>query len=177
MAATGVLSGGALVALRASNATSYLSERPEACINCHVMVPYYASWERSSHRRVASCNDCHVPHENVLRKLWFKAMDGLRHTTVFTLRREAQALRLNPAAVPVVQRNCVRCHEHQIMNTRMRSSNDKRRCWDCHREVPHGLTQSLSSSPHVRRPKLPSAGIPTGQQRPAGVPSRQGPRP
>jgi cytochrome c nitrite reductase small subunit len=177
MAATGILAGGGLVALRASNATSYLSDRPEACINCHIMVPYYASWERSSHSRVASCNDCHVPHDNLLRKLWFKAMDGLRHTTVFTMRREAQTLILNPAAVPVVRQNCVRCHEHQIMNTRMGSSDDPRLCWDCHRAVPHGLEQSLSSSPHVLRPRLPSAGMPRRQGRPAGVPWRQGPKP
>lgn len=175
MAATGVLLGGFLLALRASNATAYLSERPEACVNCHVMVPYYASWERSSHRRVATCADCHVPHDNGLKKLWFKAMDGLRHATAFTLGDVPQTLRLNPKAVPVVQRNCVRCHEHQIMNTKMGSSANARRCWDCHRTVPHGLAQSLSSTPHVRRPILPSAGIPRPPERPSGVPWRQRP--
>lgn len=170
MAATGLFGGFVLIAVRASSATSYLSDRPEACMNCHVMVPYYASWERSSHRTVATCNDCHLPADGVLRKLYFKAMDGLRHTTVFTLRREEQVLRLNPAAVPVVQRNCVRCHEHQVMRTSMGSSANARRCWDCHRTVPHGLAQSLSSTPHVRRPILPSAGIPRAQRPAAGVP-------
>lgn len=170
MAVTGILFGLGLVALRASNATSYLSEDPKACINCHVMVPYYASWERSSHRQVATCNDCHVPQDNKLRKLWFKAMDGLRHAAVFTRRREPQTLRLNPAAVPVVQQNCVRCHADQVMNTRMGSSRWKRSCWECHREVPHGLARSLSSTPHVRRPSLPSAGIPRRQGPPTGTP-------
>jgi cytochrome c nitrite reductase small subunit len=169
MAVTGMLCGLALVAFRTSNAASYLSDDPTACINCHVMVPYYASWERSSHRQVATCNDCHVPQDNKLRTLWFKGMDGLRHATVFTLRREPQTLRLNPAAVPVVQQNCVRCHTHQVMYTNMGSSQRKRNCWDCHREVPHGLTQSLSSTPHVRHPTLPSAGIPLRQDPPAGA--------
>ncbi len=172
MAVTGLIIGLALVTLRASNATSYMSEDPKACINCHVMVPYYASWERSSHAKVATCNDCHVPQDNKLKKLWFKAMDGLRHSTIFTLRREPQTLRLNPKAVPVVQRNCVRCHAHQVMNTQMGSSENKRVCWDCHREVPHGRTQSLSSSPHVRRPILPSAGMPKRQGRPSGTPRK-----
>lgn len=166
----GLLVGLGVVTLRVSNATSYLSDEPVACINCHVMTPYYASWERSSHREVATCNDCHVPHDGWMRTAYFKALDGLRHATIFTLRMEPQVLKLNAAAVPVVQRNCLRCHEHQIMNTAMGKADNDRLCWDCHREVPHGLAQSLSSSPHVRRPGLPSAGMPTEQTGPSGVP-------
>lgn len=45
-----------------SKAYSYLSDNPEVCINCHVMGPYYATWQHSSHKNVATCNDCHVPH-------------------------------------------------------------------------------------------------------------------
>lgn len=30
------------------------------------------------------------------------------------------------------------------------------RCWDCHREVPHGRTRSLSATPNVFQPRLPS---------------------
>ena len=174
LAALGVLVGLGFVTFDVSNAASYLSDKPEACINCHVMTPYYASWSRSSHRVVATCNDCHVPHENVMKKLAFKAADGARHATVFTLGLAPQTLRLNPAAVPVVQQNCVRCHEHQIMGTSMGSSDSERLCWDCHRETPHGLTQSLSSTPHVRRPILPSAGMPRDTPRPAGVPGLAG---
>ncbi len=170
MGVTGLIVGLSFVAFRTSNASSYMSDDPKACINCHVMAPYYASWERSSHRGVATCNDCHVPQDNKLKKLWFKGMDGLRHATLFTLDRYPQTLRLNPKAVPVVQKNCVRCHTHQVMNTRMGKSQFKRNCWDCHREVPHGRTQSLSSSPHVRRPILPSAGMPKHQGRPSGTP-------
>jgi cytochrome c nitrite reductase small subunit len=172
-AGVGVCLGIGGVALQTSNARSYLSDSPETCINCHVMTPYYAGWARSSHRTVATCGDCHVPHDNALKGLYFKAMDGLRHATVFTARREPQTLKLNPAAVPVVQKNCVRCHEPQIMNTSMRSSDSKRLCWECHRETPHGLAQSLSSTPHVRRPMLPSAGIPRQRPRPAGVPRKR----
>jgi cytochrome c nitrite reductase small subunit len=168
--AGGLLGGLGLLTFQVGNAASYLTDDPKACINCHIMTPYYASWERSSHKEVAVCNDCHVPQENVVNKLAFKAMDGMRHSTMFTLRLEPQVLILNPAAVPVVQSNCVRCHEHQIMNTPMGSSQHERLCWDCHRETPHGLTQSLSSSPHVRRPRLPSAGIPTDEKRPGSVP-------
>lgn len=170
MGVTGLIVGLSFVAFRTSNAASYMSDDPRACINCHVMTPYYASWERSSHRKVATCNDCHVPHDTTLRKLWFKATDGLRHATLFTLAKYPQTLRLNPAAVPVVQRNCVRCHSHQVMRTKMGSSQFERLCWDCHRGVPHGRTQSLSATPHVRRPILPTAGMPRHQGAPAGTP-------
>jgi hypothetical protein len=28
------------------------------------------------------------------------------------------------------------------------------RCWDCHRDVPHGTARSLSATPEVFRPRL-----------------------
>lgn len=164
MAALGIASGMALLAFSASNAASYLSDRPEACINCHIMVPFYATWQRSSHASAAVCNDCHVPQDSKLRGLFFKAMDGARHAWVFTIRGEPQVFRLNQAAVPVVQKNCVRCHEHQIMRTDMGSSSSKRLCWECHRYTPHDRAMGLSSVPHVRRPALPTAGIPRLKQ-------------
>ena len=34
-----------------SKAYSYLSDNPEVCINCHVMGPYYATWQHSSHKK------------------------------------------------------------------------------------------------------------------------------
>src|SRR4051812_1724115 len=35
---------------------SYLTDDPVACANCHVII----GWTRSSHRSVATCNDCHT---------------------------------------------------------------------------------------------------------------------
>src|SRR5687767_12925336 len=75
-----------------SEATSYLSDDPEACINCHIMVPQFATWQASSHGRVTNCNDCHVPQDSTWRKYWFKANDGLRHSVLFTLRMERQVI-------------------------------------------------------------------------------------
>ncbi len=75
----GIIVGLGIHILNISNAVSYLSDDPKTCVNCHVMFPEYATWERGSHGRVANCNDCHVPQDNVLRKYLFKAQDGLRH--------------------------------------------------------------------------------------------------
>ena len=155
--AVGAAVGLALLVGRLANATSYLSNEPQTCINCHVMTNAYATWERGSHGRVAGCVDCHVPHSNPVAALAFKASDGLRHSYVFTLRREPQVMRLSAGAVPVVQANCLRCHADPVMMVRVAGPGE-RRCWTCHQEV-HGRARSLSSSPHVRRPAVPSAGL------------------
>jgi hypothetical protein len=42
---------------------SYLSTDPAVCANCHIMGEHYAAWQRSSHRAVAGCSDCHMPKE------------------------------------------------------------------------------------------------------------------
>ena len=154
----GVAAGMALLLVRLSNAPSYLSDSPAACINCHVMTDAYASWQRGSHGRVAVCVDCHVPHSNVVAKYAYKARDGLKHSYVFTIGATPQVLELSKAAVPVVQTNCVRCHSDQLVMIRL-AERQERRCWDCHTGV-HGQVRSLSASPVELRPELPPAGLP-----------------
>ncbi|MGP1351361.1 MAG: NapC/NirT family cytochrome c, partial [Hoylesella marshii] len=51
---------------------TYLADDPSACVNCHIMTPYYNTWAHSSHARNATCNDCHVPHQNIFMKYFFK---------------------------------------------------------------------------------------------------------
>ncbi|MFO8023269.1 MAG: cytochrome c nitrite reductase small subunit, partial [Perlabentimonas sp.] len=133
-----------------SKAPSYLSDKPETCINCHIMVPEYSTWAHSAHREYTNCNDCHVPHNNMLNHYYFKAMDGLRHASIFTLRTEPQVIQIKDAGANAVQNNCIRCHEDVINDTRMMrpdfSQNNlrkDRKCWECHREVPHGRVKGL----------------------------------
>lgn len=130
-----------------------MTDDPRACINCHVMSTHYSSWLHSSHRERANCNDCHVPHDNFVRKYMFKAQDGLRHATMFTFRLEPQVIRIHEAGRAVVQENCKRCHEDQISRisaievTEENYADGKgNRCWDCHRETPHGRVGSQASS-------------------------------
>ena len=49
----GVCGLGAYTAF-ASRAWSYLSDDPSGCVNCHIMAPYYATWNHSSHSRNAT---------------------------------------------------------------------------------------------------------------------------
>ena len=137
-----------------SNAVSYLSNDPAACVNCHIMGSYYASHARGAHGRDATCNDCHVPHTNSVAKYAFKARDGLYHASVFTLRAEPQAMIISAGGATVVQSNCVRCHSRvtetvlPVNTTCARAkAGEGRLCWECHREVPHGRVQSISAAP------------------------------
>ncbi len=152
----GVMVGLGVLVAQLSRATSYLSDAPETCVNCHVMTTSYLSWQHSSHRAVAHCNDCHVPHTGFLAHWGFKARDGLRHATVFTLRREPQVIRLSAAAVPVVEANCRRCHEAALSQGALADHRPgDPRCWECHREVPHGRVRGQSAVLPVLRPPLP----------------------
>jgi cytochrome c nitrite reductase small subunit len=155
----GVLAGLGIFLTVKSNAVSYLSDDPAACVNCHIMGSYYASHARSAHGRGTTCNDCHVPHTNALAKYAFKARDGLYHASVFTLRAEPQAMIISDAGANVVQANCVRCHGHltetvlPVNMTRAAAQHGAGRlCWDCHREVPHGRTQGISTAPNALVP-------------------------
>ena len=164
--AGGIFTGLLVYVFYISNAPSYLSDRPETCVNCHIMAPQFATWSHSAHREFANCNDCHVPHNNLLNKMYFKAMDGLRHATIFTLRREPQVIFIKDAGKKVVQQNCVRCHEYLIKDYKLLSVTDQfysfregRSCIECHIETPHGRVTGLSSAPDARVP-LPLSPVP-----------------
>ena len=149
--------GIAILLARIANAASYLSDTPQTCMNCHVMTDAYATWQRGSHGRVAICTDCHVPHDNPAAKYTFKAVDGLKHSYVFTLRKEPQVLELSERAIPVIQANCLRCHSNRLALIPLAASS-QRKCWDCHNNI-HGSVRSLSSSSGLLRPRLPNAGL------------------
>ena len=129
----GILVGLFFLIMYVGNATSYLSDNPKACTNCH------------------------VPNDNAIRKFLFKASDGLRHSFMFTFRLEPQVIRIKVAGRQVVQENCIRCHSNLLHPISLRSISNKSIyedtdavCWDCHREVPHGKVHSLSSTPFAK---------------------------
>lgn len=160
---TGTIVGIIILLVYSSRAHSYLSDNPETCINCHVMYPQYATWMHSSHREKATCNDCHVPHDNVFRTYFFKAKDGLRHATIFTARAEPQVIQIKQAGINVVQENCIRCHKglvDYVNIVQVTGENHEEgvgfRCWDCHRETPHGTVNSLAATPYSLVPRMKS---------------------
>lgn len=162
----GIFTGLTAFTFYAAKAHSYLSEDPATCVNCHIMAPQYATWVHSSHREWATCNDCHVPHNNIFNHYYFKAKDGMRHATIFTMRAEPQVIFIKNAGRKVVQQNCIRCHSHLITDGKVLNYTDQihkgrvnRECWECHRETPHGRVNSLASVPNARVP-LPETVVP-----------------
>ena len=142
---------------RESKALSYLSSEPAECINCHVMDAYYASWQNSSHARVTTCVDCHLPTTNIVDKYLSKARDGWNHSVAFTTNSYGKRLLISEDGARRVQENCVRCHAARTQTLVAGSdghyaaaggSLGERQCWDCHRLVPHGEVRSINSSPH-----------------------------
>lgn len=131
----------------------------QLAFNCHIMGPYYATWMHSSHGRDATCNDCHVPHENPVKKWAFKGMDGMRHVAVFLTRGEHQVIKANDESAEVIMNNCIRCHTQLNtefvstgrINYMMSQVGEGKACWDCHRDVAHGQN-SLSTTPDALVP-------------------------
>lgn len=151
---------------------TYLGDDPSACVNCHIMTPYYATWMHSSHGRDATCNDCHVPHNNIFNKYFFKAKDGMNHVRKFVTFSERQAITAEKASAGVIMDNCIRCHtqlNQEFVKTgridyMMVKRGEGMACWDCHREVAHGVMNSLSSTPHAQVP-LPDSPVPQWLQK------------
>ena len=155
----GIFVGGGCLFLYMLRFTTYLGDDPSACVNCHIMQPYYATWNHSSHGRgegaVATCNDCHVPHENVARKYAFKGLDGMKHTGAFLTFSEPQVPAAKDPSAQVIMNNCIRCHTQlntEFVKTGMVSYAETQQgqgkpCWSCHSQVPHTKVSSLSSAP------------------------------
>ena len=94
----GIIVGGGALFMYMLRAHTYLGDDPAACVNCHIMSPYYATWFHSSHARDATCNDCHVPHENIVKKWTFKGMDGMKHVAAFLTKSEPQVIQAHEAS-------------------------------------------------------------------------------
>lgn len=118
--------------------TSYLTNDPTTCINCHVMGPEHARWVTSSHHAVAVCNDCHAPHD-IVGKYVTKASNGVRHALAFTTGRFPDSIQLKPASRQLTNGACTSCHRNlveMIMPASARES-DGTDCVGCHRVVGH----------------------------------------
>ena len=89
---------------------SYLTTDPAACANCHIMAEHYAAWQRSSHRAVATCSDCHMPHD-LVGKYAAKGVNGFLHSLAFTTGRFPDPLQIREANRSITEGTCRHCHE------------------------------------------------------------------
>ena len=114
--------------------SSYLTNDPAACANCHVMREHHAAWQKSSHHAVAVCNDCHAPPSG-LRKYWVKAVNGYNHSYAFTTGDFHEPIRITQSNRDVTEEQCRRCHA-DITSHMGHPDNE---CTRCHDSVGHRM--------------------------------------
>lgn len=115
---------------------SYLTNDPSACANCHIMRAQLDGWYQSSHRNVATCNDCHAPHD-LLGKYWTKARNGLAHSVAFSTGRFPETLRIKPFNLAVTEEGCRHCHAEIASAVDGFDGSEPRACVTCHDDVGH----------------------------------------
>jgi cytochrome c nitrite reductase small subunit len=113
--------------------SSYLTDDPAACANCHIMSTQYAAWTKGSHRSVAACNDCHTPH-NPVGKWATKAKNGFWHSFYFTSGTFAEPIRISKGSRAVAERTCRGCHSTIAHDIDPRGDGA---CTRCHQGVGH----------------------------------------
>lgn len=130
---------------------SYLSDDPAVCVNCHIMRDQYDGWSKASHHAVATCNDCHLPHDNLVHEFAVKAGNGYHHSKAFTFQDFEEPIRIRSGNAAVLEANCLRCHGELVSEitahgtlgvpTDPRQQVDLYGCVRCHQGVGHGPTR------------------------------------
>lgn len=118
---------------------SYLSNDPRTCVNCHVMRDQYESWNHSSHRNWATCNDCHMP--KAFADKWFtKALNGWNHSLKYTTGDFPEPIVIGVRNKRIALENCVHCHSSMVapinINAKSHQPEDLD-CTACHGNVGH----------------------------------------
>ncbi len=133
----GMLAGLGTFTFGYGQGASYLSNDPAACANCHVMQGHYDSWQNSTHKHVATCNDCHLSHHPV-GKWVVKADNGFFHSLAFTTGRFPEPIRIKPRNKQVAQNACLYCHSDFVHNMLPeKPGGDMLSCVHCHSGVGH----------------------------------------
>lgn len=125
---------------------SYLTNDPTACANCHIMNEQFDAWVRSSHRSVATCNDCHAPHD-IVGKYLTKARNGWAHSVAFTTGDFPERIRIKPRNLEVTEGACRYCHGDMAAVVDGPGRAEPSSCVSCHSEVGHPDGAPLLSSP------------------------------
>ena len=113
---------------------SYLTNDPAACGNCHIMSAHLNAWNKSTHRAVATCNDCHTPH-TLIGKYTVKAKNGFWHSFYFTTGRFPEPLRITEPNRKVTADACRYCHTE--ITEAIDPPGKPADCVRCHRYVGH----------------------------------------
>lgn len=135
-----------------SGAAVYTS-RSEFCDSCHIMEPYYKSWQESTHKDVA-CIKCHFPPgagEKVRGKLL-----GLVQLIKYVTATASPRL-----SAEISDASCLRCHDTRLLAGRVdfhgipfdhrpHLTQERRgkqlRCTSCHSQIVQGSHMTVTPS-------------------------------
>ncbi|MGB0714897.1 MAG: cytochrome c nitrite reductase small subunit [Phycisphaerae bacterium] len=133
----GVLGGLGAFTFGYGEGAAYLGNDPAACANCHVMQAHYDAWTKSSHRNVATCNDCHLPH-NFVGKWVTKSDNGFFHSLAFTTGEFHEPIQIKPRNREVTQHACLYCHADYVNHMLpAQTGGEMQYCVHCHGDVGH----------------------------------------
>ncbi len=135
-ASLGALAGVGTYTFVYAEGASYLTNDPAACANCHVMQSHYDAWSRGSHHAVATCNDCHTPHD-LLGKYAVKGLNGWNHSLAFTTGRFHEPIQITEMNRRVTESACRYCHADIVHAIDARPGAEPISCIRCHRDVGH----------------------------------------
>ena len=117
---------------------SYLSNDPNACMNCHIMRDQFDGWNHGSHKAVATCNDCHTPHNNIVANYAVKGLNGFRHSYAFTTGDFNEPIRITALNRAVTEQACRYCHGDLASMIKHDTTEHPTECLRCHSGVGHG---------------------------------------
>lgn len=116
--------------------TSYFSDNPDACVNCHVMREVYDGWHNGSHKAVAVCNDCHTPR-HFPDKYIVKGINGWNHSVAFATNNFHEPIRIRSLNREVALENCLYCYGELVLSISHEASTSPTDCIRCHAGVGH----------------------------------------
>ena len=144
-----------LLGLTAVGFAGWYTSRPEFCRSCHIMEPYYVSWQHSSHKDV-SCIKCHFP-PGVAEKVRGKMLGLVQLAKYVT-----QSAGPRPAA-EIPDASCLRsgCHETRLLSGRIEFQGipfdhgphldelrrgKRLRCTSCHSQIVQGAHMKVTTT-------------------------------
>jgi cytochrome c nitrite reductase small subunit len=119
--------------------SSYLTNNPASCANCHIMSDQYSGWLKSSHRSVATCNDCHTP-AGFFATYATKASNGFWHSFAFTTGRSHEPIQIKTHNREITDNACRKCHSEiteNIEGAHALNKGEQISCLRCHGSVGH----------------------------------------
>jgi cytochrome c nitrite reductase small subunit len=143
----GVAAGLGIFTFSYAEGLSYFSSDPQSCINCHAMQDQWDGWNHSSHRNVATCNDCHTPHR--FPDKWIvKGINGWNHSLAFTTGNYPDPIQIRAFNSAIAEENCKECHQPMVSMIQhfdtagyahaSFDSAQEMSCVRCHGNVGHG---------------------------------------